>query len=233
MNCPNCSTPALAGGLFCTVCGTKLTQPLTVATPIGSPTSGYSPAPPVTSSTPTQTNYASWWRRVLGSLLDGVIVGVPTLILAIYILLVRGTVHLGTGPTSPGQFRCVYSSSSFICPGGTYLHADFRTLIVGVVLIRLVWSVYVILAIAGPRGATFGMRALKIRIVNASDETSQVSKGMSLLRYVAYVVVHYGNFVIAFFGIFGLLDSLWPLWDRRNQTLHDKVAVTVALDVRK
>ena len=26
-----------------------------------------------------------------------------------------------------------------------------------------------------------------------------------------------------------LLDALWPLWDRQNQTLHDKAAGTVVL----
>jgi uncharacterized RDD family membrane protein YckC len=32
---------------------------------------------------------------------------------------------------------------------------------------------------------------------------------------------------ITFIG--GILDSLWPLWDRQNQTLHDKAAGTVVL----
>jgi uncharacterized RDD family membrane protein YckC len=26
-----------------------------------------------------------------------------------------------------------------------------------------------------------------------------------------------------------LLDGLWPLWDKRNQALHDKVANTVVI----
>jgi uncharacterized RDD family membrane protein YckC len=28
------------------------------------------------------------------------------------------------------------------------------------------------------------------------------------------------------FGIFGLLNHLWPLWDAKKQALHDKVAAT-------
>lgn len=29
----------------------------------------------------------------------------------------------------------------------------------------------------------------------------------------------------------GILDNLWPLWDRRGQTVHDKVARTVVIHV--
>ena len=35
--------------------------------------------------------------------------------------------------------------------------------------------------------------------------------------------------VLAFTIIGGFLDVLWPLWDRQNQTLHDKAAGTVVL----
>jgi len=29
-----------------------------------------------------------------------------------------------------------------------------------------------------------------------------------------------------------VLDVLWPLWDRRNQTLHDKIVGTLILRTR-
>ena len=29
-----------------------------------------------------------------------------------------------------------------------------------------------------------------------------------------------------------LVDYLWPLWDKKNQTLHDKLAKTVVIDLR-
>jgi uncharacterized RDD family membrane protein YckC len=28
------------------------------------------------------------------------------------------------------------------------------------------------------------------------------------------------------FGLLGMLNDLWPLWDDKKQTLHDKVAAT-------
>src|SRR5512132_1572128 len=46
----------------------------------------------------------------------------------------------------------------------------------------------------------------------------------------------FGRYAIVF--VFGLLtfpliiDYLWPLWDGRNQTLHDKMVSSVVLDIR-
>lgn len=31
----------------------------------------------------------------------------------------------------------------------------------------------------------------------------------------------------------GLLDVLWPLWDARNQTIHDKVGSVVVIRTRR
>jgi len=43
-----------------------------------------------------------------------------------------------------------------------------------------------------------------------------------------YIVV--GLFrIIPFFGLFTLLDGLWPLWDPRRQALHDKIAGSVVV----
>jgi uncharacterized RDD family membrane protein YckC len=35
--------------------------------------------------------------------------------------------------------------------------------------------------------------------------------------------------VFSFLVVPIILDYLWPLWDRENQTLHDKIAGTVVL----
>ena len=34
------------------------------------------------------------------------------------------------------------------------------------------------------------------------------------------------------FGIFGLLDYLWPLWDEKGRRIVDKMLGTVVVDVR-
>jgi uncharacterized RDD family membrane protein YckC len=46
--------------------------------------------------------------------------------------------------------------------------------------------------------------------------------GQSAIRWVV-------EFVLGITVIGGILDILWPLWDTRNQTLHDKAAGTVVV----
>jgi uncharacterized RDD family membrane protein YckC len=70
-------------------------------------------------------------------------------------------------------------------------------------------------------GQTLGKRLLRIRVV--SDETGRsIGFGRAFGRYA----------IIAVFGFFFIpvvLDYLWPLWDRKNQTLHDKVVGSVVV----
>ena len=37
------------------------------------------------------------------------------------------------------------------------------------------------------------------------------------------------TFVFGLISCVSLLDVLWPLWDDRNQTLHDKVVSSIAV----
>jgi uncharacterized RDD family membrane protein YckC len=70
-------------------------------------------------------------------------------------------------------------------------------------------------------GQTVGKRALGIRVRHAEADRA-IGYGPSAGRYLITVV----------FGIFyipALLDYLWPLWDKQNQTLHDKVANSIVV----
>lgn len=242
MYCHNCGTEAQEGAAFCTVCGTDLSgRSPSSGGAAGSP-ANYIPAPPIdTTSTLGTLKYAPWIRRVLASLIDGVIVGAPTLVLGWYVILVRGTFHIATTTTTYAtRMTCSFSNDKFGCTNGTFLHARFGEFFLGALLINLVWGVYVVLAIAGKHRGTVGMRTLKIKIALASDAASAVSKARSLGRYATYLLIGYSGFLtravgvtLPLLGLVGLADGLWPLWDRRRQTLHDKVAGTVALDARQ
>jgi len=72
-------------------------------------------------------------------------------------------------------------------------------------------------------GQTIGMKAMGTRCVNASDG-SKVSVSTSLKRALTHAV-----FVIIW--PLSPVDLAWPIWDKRNQTLHDKVASTVVVKV--
>jgi uncharacterized RDD family membrane protein YckC len=72
-----------------------------------------------------------------------------------------------------------------------------------------------------PRGQTVGKRALGIRVV--SDETGNaIGYGRAFGRYAI-------TFVFGLFVLPVVLDYLWPLWDRKNQALHDKVVGSVVV----
>ncbi|MBB4929765.1 putative RDD family membrane protein YckC [Lipingzhangella halophila] len=64
-------------------------------------------------------------------------------------------------------------------------------------------------------GKTLGKRLAGIRLVKETTGQS-VGKGASAGRELIYFAVAYMTCI----GIF--IDLLWPLWDDKNQTLHDK-----------
>lgn len=72
-----------------------------------------------------------------------------------------------------------------------------------------------------PRGQTPGKRLLGIRVV--SDETGRrIGYGRAFGRYAI-------TFVFSIFFLPLILDYLWPLWDGKNQALHDKVVGSVVV----
>ena len=70
-------------------------------------------------------------------------------------------------------------------------------------------------------GQTIGKKALGIRVRHAEQERA-IGYGPAAGRYV--ITVAFGFFYVPL-----LVDYLWPLWDRRNQALHDKVANSVVV----
>jgi uncharacterized RDD family membrane protein YckC len=77
----------------------------------------------------------------------------------------------------------------------------------------------------GTKGQTLGMMVAKTRVVNASDGTTGIgygkALGRALLEYVFALILL----------IPWVIDMLWPLWDRMNQTLHDKAVSAVVVKV--
>lgn len=73
-------------------------------------------------------------------------------------------------------------------------------------------------------GQTVGNMAVGTRVVDATTG-GPVSAGKAFGRWAA-------EFVLALLFLIPLiLDVLWPLWDRQNQTLHDKMAGTLVLRI--
>ncbi len=68
----------------------------------------------------------------------------------------------------------------------------------------------------GKSGKTLGKRAVGIRLVSESTGAS-VGLGPSAGRELVMLALN-----IVSCGVGNLLDLLWPLWDEKRQTLHDK-----------
>jgi uncharacterized RDD family membrane protein YckC len=75
------------------------------------------------------------------------------------------------------------------------------------------------------RGQTYGKRLLGIRVIDVR-EGGPIGYGRSLARWGVPTVLN------LFFGFFFLIDGLWPLWDVRNQALHDKFANSIVVRVQ-
>lgn len=146
--------------------------------------------------------YSPWWKRVCAALIDGVLISVPTGI--IFAVLGGSLVH--TDPTT-GVATFHFTAS--------YGAAWVLTLVLSL-------AYYVILE-GGPRAASVGKMALNITLRDETSLTS-IGYGRALGRRLVAVVLPWLLFLP------GLLDVLWPLWDPRHQTLHDKVVSSVVVD---
>jgi uncharacterized RDD family membrane protein YckC len=79
---------------------------------------------------------------------------------------------------------------------------------------------------AGKRGQTLGKRVVRIAVRNAKT-LGRISLGRALAR--AYLVAVF--WWLSWATIPLILDCLWPLWDAKHQTVHDKVAASVVVRV--
>jgi uncharacterized RDD family membrane protein YckC len=69
-------------------------------------------------------------------------------------------------------------------------------------------------------GQTPGKHALGIRV--RDDSGGRASYGQAFGRNIVRVL-------LGFLPVVGLINVLWPLWDRKKQCLHDKAASTIVV----
>lgn len=162
---------------------------------------------------------AEWWRRLLGRLIDVVVVS---------IVLVPVTIPLLSGPF--GKLKRVASQyPNLSAPGAetALSRADSKFLvavwILGIIA-AAVWFLYDAVQHA-KWGQTLGKRALSTRVVSAYDR-SPITGGTAAKRAAVYALIP----VLPVVGtIFAVLNELWLVWDRRRQCLHDKAARTIVV----
>ena len=169
-----------------------------------------------------EPDLAEWWRRLLARLIDGVVI--TAIMTPIAIPLFVHAFH---------QYQLVVN-----------LYPDLNTPAAQAALSRAdgkllgTWLLFAACYAAitflydsvqhGLWGQTLGKRALGTRVVSARDR-SKISGGTAAGRAAMYTLV---PLVPLVGSVYGLLDSLWLLWDRRRQCLHDKAAHTIVVKTR-
>jgi uncharacterized RDD family membrane protein YckC len=189
--------------------------PYAAPQPYGTPYPAYAAGLPVG----PEPDLAEWWRRLLGRLIDILVLTIVATPIALAVL---------SHPFSQYQ-RIVNRYPDLNTPAAqTALgRADGKLLGSWLVFacIIAVLSFFYDSIQHGLWGQTLGKRALGTRVVSAYDR-SKISGGTAAGRAAMYALIP----VIPLIGtLFSLLNGLWLTWDRRRQALHDKAARTIVV----
>jgi len=197
--CTNCGTPNQEVSQFCTKCGQRLGSPQAV------PAVPQYPGPPIPPQTvqpipvpaaigPPGAIYAPWADRAIGYIIDSILVGAGMGILYLFAGALTAALS-GLGAHGLAGTMCCMVIILF----------PLATLLVG-----LFNRVYLV----STRGASIGQGVMRLKVVDANGNL--LTMGTAFIRLLAQVAL---NFVPL---VGPLLDLLWPLWDEKRQTLHDK-----------
>jgi uncharacterized RDD family membrane protein YckC len=145
---------------------------------------------------------SGWWSRVGATLLDGLILLIPVVVLAVIIIGIAAGSEAGAIVSAILGFLAWFIATLFYAP-----------------LLMARGSEH--------NGQTLGKQALGIRV--ARDSGQPFDLGSAFIRELAVKNLLFGFIGSFFFSIPTLLDWLWPLWDDQNRALHDMVVKTHVL----
>lgn len=180
-----------------------MTDPTGGVPPTGGPPPA-APPPAVPGVTAAAGNYAEWWQRAVAWLVDWAILAVVNFIVG---AILGGAAEVAVDPTT-----------GTLSPGG------MTALIGGNLVLLVIGIAYYVVLNGSERGQTVGKMVMKIAV---RDEATggPAGYGKAAIRYLVGAVL----FILCV--IPGIVDVLFPLWDPKKQTLHDKAANTVVVVV--
>jgi uncharacterized RDD family membrane protein YckC len=151
---------------------------------------------------------AEWWKRAVAAIIDALVLGVPAY--AIMFLFGLGVANEAEIDPVTGEIE----------GGGGFLAGFFIAMLV----IAVISVLYSVLLNGGEKGQTVGKMAMKIQV---RDEATggPIGYGKAFLRWLVTQALGF------LCGIGSLLDLLFPLWDPKRQTLHDKAASSLVIDI--
>ena len=161
--------------------------------------------------------YASFWRRVGGYLLDGLIVGVPVLILFFVLFWSNFVDYVNSASATARNGQTVVVTPTTFLPAGALI----AYLIIGSAVNYLYFGFLV-----HSWGRTVGQAAVGVRVVPEEDLSARLPLGRATLRSTIFwvpglfsVVPVLGSLV----GLVPLVSYIMVAADSRKQGLHDKL----------
>jgi uncharacterized RDD family membrane protein YckC len=154
----------------------------------------------------TGLSLAAWWERAAAAVIDNLVV--MALLVPVIAALTVLTRALAESDPVTGKATGIAVVLSLL----------------PIPLLVATTLTYHALMESGERGATCGKRAMGIAVRGAAAG-ERISLGRALRRRLNYVVMWLP-------GITGVVNCLWPLWDRHRQALHDRAASTIVVRVR-
>ncbi len=147
--------------------------------------------------------YASWGLRLVSYLFDAIVVAVPMTFL---------TGRLGSTIFFSGRGDAGNTLRIFLIALASMVNLG---------------------VLQGKTGQSIGKRILSLKVV---DQSTGLAIGIKrgVLRWFASVVMNYLVWLVGFVvflpvGVLWLVDHLFPLWDPKKQSIHDKVAKSIVI----
>ena len=165
---------------------------------------------------------ASWGRRVGAYLLDAI----PMVILTMVMLQVLGVADALTAALEAQDAAAIDEANAML---GSLSPTGLT-----ITVVNLLFAALYNIGFHVSRGATPGKMLLGIRVRQEDADRNPELRAAALRWLVQFgpSIVN-GVPLIGFVtGVFSIVDHLWPLWDARKQSFHDKAGRTLVVRSR-
>lgn len=156
---------------------------------------------------------AEWWQRLVAIILDSIILGLVTGLISAGII---ATGHYG------GSGNGFFSTN-----------LDARHVIAGLITFVIDLAYFALLN-GSEKGQTVGMMALGITVRDASTGGRIEPQRAGIRIFILYpgILLRWIPVLGAIAGLYTIVAGLSPLWDKKREGWHDKVAKTTVIKVR-